>query len=380
MTSYVGLYVNVSLSDGSAIAGTIQSIDAERNLLILRPSASAKDVNIARTRIRNISTAPESKTSSATASSSSSGLAPAPAADVPRTTSEAAGQTASSDSRKDMKAKGAGKGKNKKATLGKNRLPPPPANSSLNSSSSASVPTEDFDFEASLKTFDKARIWQEIRASDTTDPAGRLVAHNRLPTPVGSRVVEASSSSPLSGSDRRNDSPGPRGRARNGDLLSSAKQRKLRPDENVLSPSPPASPVVETPSRGQQSREVEQVHAENAVLKRRLAILEALSGFSIKANDFAAGITPQDVSFSCALLPSHGAATMQPLPPLRFDLTTTLDESDPKLRYKPAVPQDTERASTIPAKYQREMGLRLDNESARIFLQRLRDSIGEDKA
>ncbi|KAK0528963.1 enhancer of mRNA decapping [Tilletia horrida] len=38
---------------------------------------------------------------------------------------------------------------------------------------------EDFDFEGALKTFDKARIWEEIRRADSTDPDTLLVSHNR---------------------------------------------------------------------------------------------------------------------------------------------------------------------------------------------------------
>ncbi|KAL9931621.1 hypothetical protein V8E36_009407 [Tilletia maclaganii] len=39
---------------------------------------------------------------------------------------------------------------------------------------------DDFDFEGALKTFDKAKIWDEIRKADHTDPGTLLVAHNRV--------------------------------------------------------------------------------------------------------------------------------------------------------------------------------------------------------
>ncbi|CAD6900303.1 unnamed protein product [Tilletia controversa] len=39
---------------------------------------------------------------------------------------------------------------------------------------------EDFDFEGALKTFDKAKIWEEIRRADQTDPDTLLVSHNRI--------------------------------------------------------------------------------------------------------------------------------------------------------------------------------------------------------
>ncbi|GAA5974960.1 hypothetical protein JCM11641_006780 [Rhodosporidiobolus odoratus] len=40
---------------------------------------------------------------------------------------------------------------------------------------------EDFDFSAGLQSFDKARVFDEIRSNDPTDPSRRLVAHNRNP-------------------------------------------------------------------------------------------------------------------------------------------------------------------------------------------------------
>ncbi|KAE8255490.1 hypothetical protein A4X13_0g3019 [Tilletia indica] len=39
---------------------------------------------------------------------------------------------------------------------------------------------EDFDFEGALRTFDKAKIWEEIRRADQTDPDTLLVSHNRI--------------------------------------------------------------------------------------------------------------------------------------------------------------------------------------------------------
>ncbi|GAA6003992.1 hypothetical protein JCM10207_006502 [Rhodosporidiobolus poonsookiae] len=41
--------------------------------------------------------------------------------------------------------------------------------------------TEDFDFAGGLNSFDKARVFDEIRSNDSTDPSLRLVAHNRNP-------------------------------------------------------------------------------------------------------------------------------------------------------------------------------------------------------
>ncbi|GAA5867780.1 hypothetical protein JCM8547_005231 [Rhodosporidiobolus lusitaniae] len=41
---------------------------------------------------------------------------------------------------------------------------------------------EDFDFSAALGSFDKARVFEDIRSQDTVDPSLRLVAHNRNPS------------------------------------------------------------------------------------------------------------------------------------------------------------------------------------------------------
>lgn len=46
---------------------------------------------------------------------------------------------------------------------------------------------DDFDFSAGLASFDKRRVWDHIRSQDSTDPAERLVSHNRRTgTPGGS--------------------------------------------------------------------------------------------------------------------------------------------------------------------------------------------------
>lgn len=39
--------------------------------------------------------------------------------------------------------------------------------------------SKDFDFQAGLQAFDKAKLWAEIAQNDSTDPADRLVAYNR---------------------------------------------------------------------------------------------------------------------------------------------------------------------------------------------------------
>lgn len=377
MAGYIGLFVKVTLSDYSTLTGTIQDVDAQRNLLILRPAMETKSVKIERSRISSISVVSDSP-------HAESKLIPAipdpvcgapDASNLPEPTSNSkVGPRGGSNEAKVGSREGNFyKTKNKKAASGKVQTASVTAERAQPSSSSSSVPAEDFDFEASLKSFDKARIWEEIRASDTTDPAGRLVAHNRLPSAVAAvRVQDPSSSSSLV-ADSRNASPAPRGRALNGSLSSSDKQRKLRPDENVLSPSPPPAPAS-----AEQTAEKDVLQLENAALRRRLTILQKLSGFALEPNEDPSS-TGQEIEYQCSLIPSHNAASTQPLPPLHFHLTTTLDSSDPKLRFKPSSSSQTQNpSSAIPPKYHRELGLRLDNDSARVFLQRLRDSIDKE--
>ena len=48
--------------------------------------------------------------------------------------------------------------------------------------SSASNFDRDFDFASGLQSFNKHAVFAQIRDADTTDPAARLVSHNRLPS------------------------------------------------------------------------------------------------------------------------------------------------------------------------------------------------------
>lgn len=225
------------------------------------------------------------------------------------------------------------------------------------------MPLEDFDFEASAKSFDKARIWSEIRAHDQSDPAALLVAHNRIPGPQAAAVSAiATGSASGSGSGSSADGKG--------------KMRKLRNDENVLSPEPedderpeedarvlPArTPVKMTPSTTQDSipnptnSAFAALERENTVLKRRLFILQALAGLSVTPQDSAPDSQGTTLSFDCAI---------QSAPvPTTFVIESSMDETDAKIRFKPST-------AALPDKYNREMGLRLDNGSARVFLQRL---------
>ncbi|GAA5894546.1 hypothetical protein JCM6882_004847 [Rhodosporidiobolus microsporus] len=60
-----------------------------------------------------------------------------------------------------------------------------PAQLSHHSQPSAASFDEDFDFGAGLASFDKARVFEQIRETDTIDPSLRLHAHNRNPYQPG---------------------------------------------------------------------------------------------------------------------------------------------------------------------------------------------------
>lgn len=51
---------------------------------------------------------------------------------------------------------------------------------------------DEFDFAAGLKSFDKAKVFDEIRNSDTSDPATLLVAHNKRVAAAGAKGASSS--------------------------------------------------------------------------------------------------------------------------------------------------------------------------------------------
>ncbi|BGP42256.1 enhancer of mRNA decapping [Rhodotorula kratochvilovae] len=62
----------------------------------------------------------------------------------------------------------------------------------------SNVLSEDFDFGAGLATFNKHAVFEQIRSNDDTDPAMRLVAHNRNPSARTSQTKLLASESVLS--------------------------------------------------------------------------------------------------------------------------------------------------------------------------------------
>ncbi|SPO23271.1 uncharacterized protein UTRI_01949 [Ustilago trichophora] len=169
--------------------------------------------------------------------------------------------------------------------------------------------TDEFDFSAGLKAFDKKKIWDDIRASDHTDPASLLVSHNRIANgPIelvrGPNGVGPANS--VSTPDRGRTS------AKDG-------QQKLRPNEMVCSPSPervpsptptppPAAkakqskqaatapvkqaptpapapaPVANKPTYEQLEERIRKLEAELALARRRNTLLEELAGLGLSVS------------------------------------------------------------------------------------------------
>lgn len=395
MTSYIGLHVSLTLTDSpSPLTGHIKAIDGQRNVLVLRPSSSfsSQDVTIDRSRIKAITIVEAqkeqqpAKTSSNNTAPASSSSSAAPFGDGLHSAAPDAGRLPTPNPPKSAKKKARAKKANPQASA----VPSSSSNgrsstgipfqASTSSSSPATVPQDDFDFEASARGFDKAKIWSEIRAQDQSDPSALLVSHNRAK--AAAAVAAAGESGGEGGGSQGSYTPLP-GSPRVGTGLSRQdKMRKLRNDENVLSPSPPESPelkpvavpkgpevAAKTSSAATTSGDSD-LQRQLAILQRRAHLLESLSGLSLEPTTEGSDCSTLD--FTCTLsplaIPASGSPPLPATQTLSFNLQTSLDAQDPKIRYTPG--------ADVPQKYNRAMGLRLDNGSAKIFVERLRGSIG----
>lgn len=317
MANFIGLHVSVALHNGTTIDGTIVKIDTNKNTLHVKSTLNGKTLALDRSKIASLST-----TAAPAPSSSSSSSQPPDVSHLPAPTRKKTNKT------------------NKKSSNNKHHAA---FDNGSGGSQSAPVPTEDFDFEASARSFDKRRIWEQIRAQDQSDPAALLVSHNRA---VAMAAGNSSSSSAASCSPRP------------ADLM-----RKLRNDENVLSPEPEEKDDEEEKRRQETTTTAvtpSQPTDEIAILKRRLHILESLAGLSLQPveSTSAQDDNNNQLTLNCTILAT-------PTGPTSFTLLSSLEETDNKIRFKPS-----EDDANLPEKYKREMGLRLDNGSARVFLQR----------
>lgn len=182
-------------------------------------------------------------------------------------------------------------------------------NSSVSRGSSPAIPnatlSDEFDFSAGLKAFDKKKIWDDIRASDHTDPASLLVSHNRIANGTAGLVRGPNGVGPVNSVSTPD-----RGRTSVKDG-----QQKLKPNEMVCSPSPERSPsptpmsppaaktkptpqvaekvqqkdvsatVLQKPTYEQLEERIRKLEAELALARRRNTLLEELAGLGLGSLD-----------------------------------------------------------------------------------------------
>ncbi|UZJ55106.1 hypothetical protein CBS101457_004426 [Exobasidium rhododendri] len=242
---------------------------------------------------------------------------------------------------------------------------------------------EDFDFDKALRSFDKSKIWQEIRTSDTTDPMSLLVTHNRL---------NGSGESKYNG--------------KNG-------QQKLGLHEPVLSPSPTASHAslpgvhddegdsykthngTQRSSDDSESRAREEMQRlrgsalqrelDNSKLRDRIArlearlqVLEALGGVELEMQSEEADGHKWKATIYESLT-SHTearkAGTNKVAKGSLIFLLRTYKEDASRLRYL-GVEKDKSDAAVVeklPPQYEKEMGLKI--ESASVFVRRIKEAV-----
>ncbi|SAM80886.1 uncharacterized protein UBRO_02622 [Ustilago bromivora] len=179
---------------------------------------------------------------------------------------------------------------------------------SISRGSSPAIPnaalSDEFDFSAGLKAFDKKKIWDDIRASDHTDPASLLVSHNRIANAPIELIRGPNGVGPANSVSTPD-----RGRTSVKDG-----QQKLRPNEMVCSPSPEhvpspnpcssiatakpaqstqtaasvqqatalvAASIPNKPTYEQLEERVRKLEAELALARRRNALLEELASLGL---------------------------------------------------------------------------------------------------
>lgn len=200
--------------------------------------------------------------------------------------------------------------------------------------------SDEFDFSAGLKAFDKKKIWDDIRASDHTDPASLLVSHNRIANGPVELVRGPNGVGPVNSVSTPD-----RGRTSVKDG-----QQKLRPNEMVCSPSPervpsptptPAAVVKETtppraaaaaaaptsaagkPTYEQLEERVRKLEAELALARRRNALLEELAGLGLGVP------TRADASWDSNATRGMAAPSQPDLTTTKSDARQTHPSSDP---------------------------------------------------
>lgn len=326
--SFIGSYVRVTLNAGGHIEGCITAIDQNTGTLTLLQGQHA--VPLARSHIADLSIIPTPQTQQASSSTSGSQIA-AHVPTLPAVMSR--GDSGAGTPKSKAKGHGGRKSKHGKPASSFGNAANGDTNSDLD---------EDFDFDKALKSFDKQKIWQEIKTSDRSDPANLLVSHNRRGTP------------------------------------SNAHEDKLAWNEPVLSPTIPAHAELSTRPdsfdvaglqseldrvRGnalQRDMEVNKLREQATQSQAQCALLEALLGVHV------------EISASSTWTVRLQVDSTRPKALLAVSMTSP---ANGKLRYLgPIVAEtDPDALQRLPDTYKGEMGLKVEH--APLFFRRLKDAI-----
>ncbi|GAA97967.1 uncharacterized protein L969DRAFT_165232 [Mixia osmundae IAM 14324] len=177
-SAFLGLPIRVSLLDGTVVHGTVSDIDARLGNLKLvapvrleqvgKPIRSLPDYVVQRAFVKELQLVNVAPEPSALPAAAHHAPATSAAAARPSSSTPLAGER-SHETVKPSNGKSQNKKKKKKAKV-------PVVD--MGSTTEQTVDDE-FDFQGSLKRFDKASVWAELASGDQSDPSLRLVAHNR---------------------------------------------------------------------------------------------------------------------------------------------------------------------------------------------------------
>ncbi|PWN39535.1 hypothetical protein IE81DRAFT_326420 [Ceraceosorus guamensis] len=417
-SAYIGLRVRLTLHPSSGtsshtLVGRIQSIDASSGILKLLLDDGNTLETVDRSKIAGIEMIGE-RTANVGASSSSYNQLTVPSGSTPSSSlvsyppTPSTPQTTSSKASKKRAAKAAAVAA-ASASLAHAEPPKGPKAMSVTPKKESKAKNlvasqtqanqeyeEDFDFDKALKSFDKKAVWDQIRASDQTDPSLRLHAHNRA---TAAAARKSSSPVPLSGSAPDLDALTLSSRGR----IAAARnpQEKLRADENVLSPSPPpASERLSSHVNGSGTHGTDGiVGGREQEVQGKLELLSALTGIDIAlarpAEDQAAEALPHNGSGSNSTYDltlytspqartkhlSQASASSASSTINAGNLTVRLSGTLSKLRYNGPVPSASDQTliAALPVKYAKPLGLG-GTERAGAFVKRLGEWVAASAA
>lgn len=349
MASFVGTTVQLTLRSGAVFVGTIISIDTATSTLHVSRADTGETCAVQRSDLLDVSTVaapapvpPKEKKAAPSASATTESKKKSNGTPQ-RVASPAPGSTRSGTAKKERRKNGS-----RGDTPGPTAADAPP---SFN---------EEFDFAKSAQSFDKKKIWEEIRSQEATPNANLLVNLNRNP------LLSQSSRIPM-----------------------------LAPHEMVLDEAPEpvsasapvsgaaAPPSAELESLRAQQRAMEQqlaeARAEAAELRSQLALSEALTGLHIDSlgdGAYRCGVY-RDAKTSAAHW-RHKYQDAEPAPPegsLRYVMRApgigqtdrvSLGYGGPHKEHS-----DAEVLSKLPDHFLGDINIKLDN--AQLFQRRLLD-------